>query len=189
MITKTARSIFQAYPIIAAVRTPEDYERAFESKVRILSMVGDDIFKVEKHILKAKDKGLLVLLRMDLVEGLGKDESGIRYAKERLGVDGIHSAKLYISKIAKKERMITIHRVFVNDFRGYKSGMSQVESIKPDFVDLTPGIIPRMVRKASQDYPYPVIASGLVSTENDVKTLMEAGASNFVCSTQKLWWL
>ena len=40
MITTAIRKKFMEYPVIAAVRTPEDFEAAFHSKVKIIFMVG-----------------------------------------------------------------------------------------------------------------------------------------------------
>lgn len=189
MLTQSVRRKFQEYPVIAAVRTPEDFEKALDSKVRILAMVGGDVFKAKPQILKAKKKGCLVFFHIDLVEGIGKDASGIHFAKEEFGIDGVQSTRTHILKLARHERLITIHRLFVNDFQGLKSGMTLVESSNPDFVELTPGIIPRIIRKVTNEQQRPVIASGLVATENDVKVLLEAGASNIVCSSQNLWTL
>ena len=39
MITTAIRKKFMEYPVIAAVRTPEDFEAAFHSKVKIIFMV------------------------------------------------------------------------------------------------------------------------------------------------------
>ena len=57
MITTAIRKKFMEYPVIAAVRTPEDFEAAFHSKVKIIFMVGGDVFKCRKKIQEAKEQG------------------------------------------------------------------------------------------------------------------------------------
>jgi glycerol uptake operon antiterminator len=54
MISQRARRKFDEYPIIAAVRTPEDFESALESKVKVFFMVGGDVFKVRDLISQIK---------------------------------------------------------------------------------------------------------------------------------------
>ncbi|MGI6152101.1 MAG: glycerol-3-phosphate responsive antiterminator [Christensenellales bacterium] len=187
MISQRARKIFEEYPIIAAVRTPEDFECALESKVKVFFMVGGDVFKARKQIGELKARGDLLFFHMDLIEGLGKDPSGIRHAKEEFGVDGVQSTKPHILKIAKHEKLITVHRLFVTDFQSLQSGLNLAKMSKPDFLELTPGIIPKIVKMVKAEQSLPIISSGLVSTIEDVKDLISAGTSNICCSTRTLW--
>ena len=124
---------------------------------------------------------------MDLVEGIGKDASGIHFAKETLGISGVQSTRVHILKLAKQEKLVTVHRLFVTDFQALQSGLKLVHTSNPDFVELTPGILHPIVKKVSKEIPYPVISSGLIAGKDEVEKLLEEGASNIVCSDQKLW--
>ncbi len=75
---------------------------------------------------------------MDLVEGIGKDASGIRFAKEEFGIEGVQSTKTHILKMAKHEKLITVHRLFVTDFQSLQSGLNLAKISNPDFLELTP---------------------------------------------------
>ncbi len=187
MISHRARRKFEEYPVIAAVRTPEDFESALESKVKIFFMVGGDVFRVRKQIGEIKARGDIIFFHMDLVEGIGKDASGIRFAKEEFGIEGVQSTKTHILKMAKHEKLITVHRLFVTDFQSLQSGLNLAKISNPDFLELTPGILPRIVKMVKSEQTLPIISSGLVSTAEDVSTLIAAGASNIVCSTRELW--
>lgn len=187
MITQKQLEIFRSYPVIAAVRTPSDFEKALESKVNVFFMVGGDFFKAKEQIKKVKDKGGLLLLHMDLIEGIGRDHGGICFAVEHGGIDGIISTKSQIIKIAAKENLITVHRIFLMDNQALESGYNLFKASKPDIIELTPGLIPRVVRKVSGDFKQPVITSGLITKESDVKTMIQAGAMNIVCSCQNIW--
>lgn len=187
MISKQKFSIFKEYPVIAGVRTQDDYASALDSSVRIIFMVGGDVFKVQKEMKIHKDKGGLLFLHMDLIEGIGKDHGGINFAKEHFGIDGIISTKNNVLKIGKEENLITVHRIFLMDFQALNSGMNLIKLSKPDFIELTPGVIPRIVKKVSTENSQPVITSGLISSEEDVKTMIRAGALNIVCSCRKIW--
>ena len=157
MITTAIRKKFMEYPVIAAVRTPEDFEAAFHSKVKIIFMVGGDVFKCRKKIQEAK------------------------------GISGVQSTRVHILKLAKQEKLVTVHRLFVTDFQALQSGLKLVHTSNPDFVELTPGILHPIVKKVSKEIPYPVISSGLIAGKDEVEKLLEEGASNIVCSDQKLW--
>lgn len=187
MITKEQMKTFKAYPVIAAVRTPENFRQALDSKVRVLFMVGGDYFKAENLIKEFKEQNGLVFLHMDLIEGIGRDIGGIRHAVERTGIDGVISTKSHILKLAAKENLITVHRIFLMDNQALESGINLFKASKPDIIELTPGLIPRIVRKVSSEFEQPVITSGLVSKPSDVKTMIQAGAMNIVCSCEALW--
>lgn len=187
MISQTVSKKFSEYPIIAAVRTPEDFEAAFQSKVKVLFMVGGDVFKAEEELKRAAKAGYVVFLHMDLIEGIGRDASGLRFAKKEFGIQGIQSTKTHMLKIAKSEELCTVHRLFVTDFQSLKSGMTLVKNSNPDFVELTPGILPKVIWKVKREQARPIIASGLIATANEVKSLTAAGASNLVCSNHALW--
>ncbi|SDY43635.1 glycerol-3-phosphate responsive antiterminator [Eubacterium barkeri] len=189
MITQDAREKFKQYPVIAAARTPEDFRCALESRVRVVFMVGGDVFKVKNEIKAIKASGRLIFFHMDLVAGIGKDGSGIRFAKEAFEIDGIQSTKTHMLKLAKQEKLMTSHRIFLMDYQALQSGLHMIKESQPDFIELTPGIVPRIVRKVSDDFDQPIISSGLVSRAADVKILQEAGAQNIVCSARDLWFL
>lgn len=187
MLNQYARTRFDSYPVIAAVRTVDDFTAALSSKVRVIFMVGGDVFKVKKQIVEANDNGILVFFHMDLIEGIGRDGSGISFAKEELGISGVQSTKPHILKLAKQEKLITVHRLFVTDFQSLESGINMVKISKPDFVELTPGILPRIIKKIKSEYNFRIISSGLISNKNDIKVLHASGAQNVVCSTRDLW--
>lgn len=189
MIKKENLVKFKEYPVIAAVRTQEDYASALESKVKVIFMVGGDVFKVKREMKALKEKNRLLFLHMDLIEGIGKNAGGIEYAIENFGIDGIISTKNQILKIGKLENIMTVHRIFLMDFQALNSGMNLIKTSKPDFIELTPGVIPKIVKKVKVDCTQPIITSGLISSGEDVKMMIRAGASNIVCSCRELWQL
>ncbi len=178
---------FRAYPVIAAVRTAETFEKALNSDVRVISIVGGDFFQMTENMLRAKEEKKTVLLHMDLIEGIGKDKSGMKFAKDNYGIAGVHSTRGHILKLAAEENLITIQRLFITDFQSITSGLTMVKSSRPDFVEITPAIIPRIIRKIKNEQKRLIIASGLVESAKDVQILQRAGATNVVCSKQALW--
>lgn len=56
MITTAIRKKFMEYPVIAAVRTPEDFEAAFHSKVKIIFMLEEMYLNAERKSRKQKNR-------------------------------------------------------------------------------------------------------------------------------------
>lgn len=178
---------FRAYPVIAAVRSAEDFEKALNSDVRVISIVGGDFFQMTENMIRAREEKKTLLLHMDLIEGIGKDKSGMKFAKDNYGIAGVHSTKGHILKLASEEKLITIQRLFITDFQSITSGLTMTKASRPDFVEITPAIIPRIIRKIRNEQKRLIIASGLVESAKDVQVLQRAGATNVVCSKQALW--
>ena len=63
----------------------------------------------------------------------------------------------------------------------------QLEQGKPDFVEILPGIMPRVITEISTRTRVPVIAGGLLRDKADVMAAMRAGASAVSTSAPELW--
>ena len=58
---------------------------------------------------------------------------------------------------------------------------------KPDFVEILPGIMPRVIAEISARTQVPVIAGGLLRDKADVMAAMRAGAAAVSTSAPSLW--
>ena len=63
----------------------------------------------------------------------------------------------------------------------------QLEQGKPDFVEILPGIMPRVIAEISARTQVPVIAGGLLRDKADVMAAMRAGAAAVSTSAPSLW--
>ena len=64
----------------------------------------------------------------------------------------------------------------------------QLELGKPDFVEILPGILPRIITEISTQTPVPIIAGGLLRDKADVIAAMRAGAAAVSTSAPSLMW-
>ena len=81
----------------------------------------------------------------------------------------------------------TIQRAFILDSLSLNNLSGQLEQGKPDFVEILPGIMPRVITEISTRTRVPVIAGGLLRDKADVMAAMRAGASAVSTSAPELW--
>ena len=86
-------------PVIAAVGE-EKWAAALESPAQVLFYLAAELTTVKDRIRQAHEAGKLLLIHIDLAEGIGKDRVGIRYLAS-CGVDGIISTKAQLIRLAK----------------------------------------------------------------------------------------
>ena len=72
--------------IIAATRNAEEFNFALESKADIVFMLSTNIEELKEQIDMVHKNGKKLFVHIDLADGVGKDEYGIKYVKN-LGTD------------------------------------------------------------------------------------------------------
>ena len=101
--------------------------------------------------------------------------------------DGIISTHPSLIRRARHQGLLTIQRAFILDSLSLNNLSGQLEQGKPDFVEILPGIMPRVITEISTRTRVPVIAGGLLRDKADVMAAMRAGASAVSTSAPELW--
>ena len=89
---------FEISPVIAAVRSAEEYAAALESGAETVFVVKSDLLSLREML--AEKRGKQVFVHADTCEGLGKDKVGLEVLS-RLGADGVISTKNSLIAAAK----------------------------------------------------------------------------------------
>ncbi|WP_003544124.1 glycerol-3-phosphate responsive antiterminator [Desulfotomaculum nigrificans] len=119
-------------------------------------------------IKRAKEANKLLLVHLDLFEGIGKDQAGL-HSLTRMGLNGIVSTKAHIIKLAREEGLLTVQRIFVVDSESLKTAIKVAGKVQPHAIEVLPSTVPAYVIKEwQQSLRIPILASGLVKTEEDV---------------------
>ncbi len=171
--------------IIAAVRD-ESLKKALESNVDVIFHLAPNVMTLSEKIDLVHKSGKRLFVHMDMAEGLGKDKFGIKYIKS-LGVDGIISTRGNIIKTAKEEGLITVQRFFVIDSHSIETIIENTKSVKPDMMEIMPGIVPKVISRLDKRVGVPIIAGGIVETEEEFNTLIKSGALAISTSNMSLW--
>ena len=101
--------------------------------------------------------------------------------------DGIISTRPTLIRRARHRGLLTVQRAFILDSLSLTSLSGQLEQGKPDFVEILPGIMPRVIAEISARTQVPVIAGGLLRDKADVMAAMRAGAAAVSTSAPSLW--
>ena len=180
-------SILKHKPVIAAFRKVEDFRIEGLSNVGVLFVLGGDIFNLPTLVQQAESVKKLVFVDIDLVKGIGKDASGIRYLARESHVHGVITTKSNLINSAQKEGLISIQRIFVLDSESLTGGLNVVDKSKPDAIEVLPGLIlPKIMDRIRSRSPIPVIAGGLITTPQEIQEILSSGAIGISTTSAKL---
>ena len=172
--------------IICAVRTQEDFSLALTSKPDIIFDLSPDILSLKDKAQRAHDCKKKLFIHIDLATGIGKDKSGIFYAKE-CGVDGIISTRVSMIKAARELGVFTVQRFFIVDTQSIYTTIDAVKSAKPDMIEIMPGLLSKTLTRLSHELSIPVIAGGLIESEEEVNCALYSGAVSVSTGKHELW--
>ena len=172
--------------IIAAVRNGKEILKAAQSEVKIVFDLSPDILTVKEHADILHKAGKKFFIHIDLAEGIGKDRSGIIYAKSA-GVDGIISTRSVIIKTAREEGLFTVQRFFIVDSHSIDTTVEALKSSKAQMIEIMPGIVVKVVKELKKTIDVPIIAGGLIETEDEAIEAIKCGASAVSTGKNNLW--
>ncbi len=174
-------------PIIAAVKDMNNLDAALSSDCSIIFLLCGSIFNIKSVVEKAKAKGKMIFIHIDLLDGFSKDAVALKYISEEIKPDGIISTKNSQLKAAKSLGLLTVQRIFIIDSLSIDTAVKASQIIDPDAIEILPGIMPRITKQLSQSLSVPVIVGGLVSENEEVKNAIQNGALGVSTSSKLLW--
>ncbi len=187
---KVFREAVEANPIIAAVKDEEGLKSCCENEeIGIVFLLFGDICSISGLVGQVHRAGKIAMVHMDLIGGLSPKEISVDYLKYTAHADGILTTKNAMIQRAKELQLFTVLRVFVIDSMALKSieNLEHQHSGKPDFLEVMPGAMPKVLRKIKSISRIPLIAGGLIADKEDVMGALLAGASAVSTSRQDVW--
>ena len=180
-----------ANPIIAAVKDLEGLKECCSlPDIEVVFILFGDICTIADIVKAIKDSGKLALVHMDLVTGLSPKDVSVDFIKNITLADGIITTKPSLIKRAKELRLYTILRLFVID----SIALNNIQRLKtdspmniPDFIEILPGVMPKIIKKITANSKYPLIASGMIIDHDDVVTALNAGAVAISTTNRDVW--
>jgi glycerol uptake operon antiterminator len=179
---------FMKHPIVAAIRTREDFDKAMKSDVDMVFLLHSNIMTLKSDIDKSHDAGKKAFVHIDFAEGVGRDRAGMKFLKE-LGADGIGTTRTNLVRMAKENGLITVQRFFMIDSHSVTTSIDSMKISKPDVVEMMPAIVTKKIHEFADLVDVPIIAGGLVETIDEVRAALEAGATVVSTSDPDLWTL
>ena len=177
-----------ASPVIAAVKDLEQLEECLTlDNIQEVFLLFGDLCSIADIVAKAKDTGRIVMIHTDLVGGLSSSkEIAVDFLHTNTRADGIISTKPNFIRRARELKMFTVLRLFVIDSMAL-SGIEKLEAVKPDFIEVLPGVMPKTIRRIAQTTRIPLLAGGLIKDKEDVMAALSAGAMAVSATSRDVW--
>jgi len=164
-------------PVIAALRDVENLALDKLTNIGVLFVLGGTIFDIPGIVERARRLGKLVFIDIDLIKGIGKDGSGVRYLAKESRVQGIITTRSNLIGGARRDGLSTIQRIFVLDSESLAGGLNVVSNSKPDAVEILPGlVVPKIMKMIRERTSVPIIAGGLITEHEEVERILASGA-------------
>jgi len=179
----------EASAIIAAVKSEEQLPRVLGTDCTVVFLLCGDICNIASLVSQIKDAGKMAIVHIDLIQGLSSKEIAVDFIRRYTAADGIISTKTSLIKRAKELDLYTVFRIFVIDSKAMEGMTRQTMQVDPDFIEILPAILPKMVRKICNEMEVPVITGGLISDKEDVMSMLDAGAVAVSSSNESVWFL
>jgi len=179
--------IFTKNPIIPAVRDEETIKEAIDSSCELLFLLAGDIYSLPKYIDIIKNANKEVVVHVDLIKGFSGDMVFLKYLKETLGASGIITTKHQMIRMAKSIDLFAIQRIFVFDSAAVKVAKDHIEKLKPDAIEILPGLVPKIVKSFAEEITCPLITGGFIEYKEEVINAINAGAFSVTTSEKDLW--
>lgn len=176
-------------PVVAAVRSSKTFAEALDSKAAHLFLMGGTLQALPAMVKAAHAHGKGAFVHLDLIRGISStDKESLAVIHEYVGADGIVTPKGYLVKEARRIGLYAILHLFVIDSYAYAQGLALIQSVRPDGVEIMPGIVPKVVSRFAEEVPdIPIIASGLIETRQEAAEMLNAGATTLSVSASSLW--
>jgi len=180
--------LMEANPVIAAIKDEKGLENCCScEEIRVVFILYGDICTIGSIVERVKAAGKIAMVHMDLVDGLKGKESTVDFIRQFTAADGIISTKTNLIKRAKELGLYTVLRFFILDSMAYENIQKQLGVVRPDALEILPGLMPKIIRRVSKLTRVPVIVGGLISEKEDVMAALAADAISVSTTNPEIW--
>jgi glycerol uptake operon antiterminator len=146
------------------------------------------VFELKTLLKQAFQRGMAVYVNVDHIDGIHPDAAGLHYLHSQFSIAGVVSNHPRTLALAKSFELETIQRIFAVDSTGLEMALDSVDPLHVDVLDISPAlVVPYVVPRLVLPLPLPFIASGLISTAQQVQAVLDAGAVGVAVTRRELW--
>lgn len=184
---RSAKELLLDSPVIAAVKEEAGLRSALDSDCQVIFLLYGTILNVDSLVQQVHSRDKLCLVHIDLVEGLSNRDIAVDGLVKLCHPDGIISTRAAQIRRAQQLGILAVQRAFILDSMSLESLLPQKEAVRPDFIEILPGIIPAVIREITEKTDIPLIAGGLIRSKQDVIQALQAGVIAVSTSCQQVW--
>lgn len=175
-------------PVIAAVKNMDGLEQCCSLEdIRIIFVLFGDICSIGGIVCRIKAAGKLAMVHVDLIGGLSTREVAVDFIRQNTDADGIITTKPSLVKRGRELSLYTVLRYFLLDSMAYENILQQQSVVRPDFIEVLPGVMPGIIKSLCRELKVPVIAGGLISDREAVLNALSAGAAAISSTNHQVW--
>lgn len=180
--------MIEANPVIAAVKNNEGLEECCKlEEIKVIFILYGSICNIGTIVKRIKEADKIAMVHVDLISGLASKEIAVNFIRYNTEADGVITTKPLLIKRAKELGMHTILRVFVLDSMAYQNIEKEITMVRPDIIEILPGLMPKVIHRIAQNIRIPLIAGGLISEKEDVMAALNAGAISVSTTNPSVW--
>lgn len=173
--------------VLPAVRQLKDFEKALASDSEWIIFLESRLGQLSSLMTYAKREKKNVLIHIDLIQGLKADEYGVEFLAREIKPEGIISTRNSVITSAKKYNLLAVQRLFLLDSLSLNSNVKMTTNSNADYLELLPGTMPDVISDIKRQTDIPIIAGGLVTSQEAIDEALEAGAVAVSTSSTDLW--
>lgn len=177
----------ELYKMIASVKEAKYLEKAAEANLSAAVLSIGNIGVIKGYVDFFKSQKIPVFLHLERIGGISYDREGVAYIAQHVKPDGIVTTRNTLVKLAKKQGLLTIQRLFLVDSDALKSGLQSVQETQPDAVELMPALLPEFIEEYRRLLDIPIIAGGLIRKSEQMVEALHHGATAVSVGSPPLW--
>ena len=181
----------EANPVIAAVKNDVGLQAAVEmEEIQVIFVLYGDVCTIPEILERIKAAGKKAMVHIDLIAGLSAKEISVEFIARQTRADGIITTKPALVRRAKELGIFAVLRFFVIDSLALKNIENlemQCGTSRPDFIEVLPGVMPKVLGRIAKVSRIPMIAGGLITEKEDVIAALSAGAIAVSSTNQDVW--
>lgn len=180
--------MFESNPVIAAVKDVEGLEKCCSLEdIKVVFILFGDICSIPDIVEKIKTADKMAVVHVDLIGGLSSREIAVDFIKNNTEADGIISTKPALIRRGKELSLFTVMRYFLIDSMALENISSQQNGVRPDVIEILPGLMPDIIMKICRTSRIPIIVGGLITNKKSVMAALSAGAISVSSTNQDVW--
>ncbi len=183
------RDLFESSPIITAVKDEQGLEKALKTESPVVFLLFGNICSITGLVDQVKNSGKIAIVHVDLIQGLSSKEVAVDFIRQNTRADGIISTKAPLVRHAMDLGMIGGQRTFLIDSMALETTKKQLLTFQPDFMELMPGVMPKILKTVRGYTEIPLVAGGLISDKKDILAAFDAGVDAVSTTREELWGL
>ena len=181
----------EANPVIAAVKNDAGLQAAVEmEEIQVIFVLYGDVCTIPEILERIKAAGKKAMVHIDLIAGLSAKEISVEFIARQTRADGIITIKPALVRRAKELGIFAVLRFFVIDSLALKNIENlemQCGTSRPDFIEVLPGVMPKVLGRIAKVSRIPMIAGGLITEKEDVIAALSVGAIAVSSTNQDVW--